>query len=96
MFVVYDERGDIISVNLPSDTKGESIMLMPGKWLFIAEVDISQVIYASQIEVNRSDIPKVIESMINSFRIQQGKLVLRDSLSPNGIEPDLDTKSAIK
>jgi hypothetical protein len=79
MLVVYDEQGDILSADLPSDIKSESIMLMPGKWLFVAEVDISQVIYAAQIETCQSDISKLVENIANNFRVQQGKLVPRDS-----------------
>jgi hypothetical protein len=79
MLVVYDEQGDILSADFPSDIKGESIMLSPGKWLFITEVDISQVICAAQIETCQSDIPNLVENIANNFRIQQGKLVSRDS-----------------
>jgi hypothetical protein len=78
MLVVYDEQGDILSVDLPSDTKSESIMLRLGKRLFVAEVDISQAIYAAQIETCQSDISKLVENIANDFRIQQGKLVPRD------------------
>ena len=79
MLVAYDEQGDILSADFPSDIKSESIMLRPGKRLFIAEVDISQVIYAAQIEACQSDIYKLVENIANNFRIQQGKLVPRDS-----------------
>jgi hypothetical protein len=79
MLVVYDEQGDILSADLPSDIKSESIMLRQGKWLSVAEADISQVICVSQIETCQGDIPNLIENIANNFRIQQGKLVSRDS-----------------
>jgi hypothetical protein len=78
MLVAYDEQGDILSADFPSDIKSKSIMLRPGKWLSVAEVDISQVIYATQIEAFQSDISKLVEDIANNFRIQQGKLVPRD------------------
>ncbi len=72
MFVVYDERGDIISVDLPSEIKGESIMLTPGNWLLAAEVEIDLVSYVSQIEVDLDDISNLAMSIVNNFRIRQG------------------------
>jgi hypothetical protein len=75
MLVVYDEQGDIVSVNLPTDTMGTNLRLVPGEGQFVAEVDTSQVGYTSQIGTNQDDIPSLVESMVNNFRIQQGKLV---------------------
>jgi hypothetical protein len=75
MLVMHDEQGDILSVNLSSDTMGENLKLMPGEGQFVAEVDTSQVSYASQLGANPDDISALAEQLVNNFCVQQGKLV---------------------
>jgi hypothetical protein len=75
MLVVYDKKGNIVSVSLPDNTIVGSTNLIPGKWSFVAEIDTSQVGHACEVSANQDDIPKHVKNMVNDFRIQQGKLV---------------------
>lgn len=75
MLVVYNEQGDIVSVNLPNNTMNASLKLVPGEGQFVTEVDTSQVSYPSLVGANQDDIASLAESMVNNFRVQQGNLV---------------------
>jgi len=67
MFVVYDKRGEIVSVNLPNDTMSANLTLVPGEGQFVAEVDTSQVSYASSRGAKQDDIPSLVENMVHNF-----------------------------
>jgi hypothetical protein len=75
IFVTYDEQGDIISVNIPNETMSENLKLMPGEGQFVAEIDASQMSDSSVANSERGDITKLAQSLIDRFRIEQGKLV---------------------
>jgi hypothetical protein len=75
LLVVYDEQGDIVSVNLPNDAMGANLRPAPGEGQFLTEVDTSQVSYASLLGENRDDVSSIAENMVNNCCIQQGKLL---------------------
>jgi hypothetical protein len=75
IFVTYDEQGDIMSVNTPHETMSENLKLMPGEGQFVAEIDPSQISDSSLANSDRDDLANFAQSLIDRFRIQQGKLV---------------------
>lgn len=75
ILVMYDEQGNIVSVNLPNDTMRGNLKLVPAEGQFVTEVDTSQVSYSSLEAANQDEIPMIAESLVNNFRVQQGKLV---------------------
>jgi hypothetical protein len=77
VLILYNKQGDILSVGLPNETMASAIRLIPGEGQFVAEVDTTQVSYATKREAGHDDISVLAEQMVNNFRIQQEKLVAK-------------------
>ncbi|WP_026730799.1 hypothetical protein [Fischerella sp. PCC 9605] len=79
IFVTYDEQGNIMSVNTPHETMSENLKLMPGEGQFVAEIDPSQANALFLTNTERDNLANLAQSLIECFRIQQGKLVPKDN-----------------
>jgi hypothetical protein len=75
IFVTYDEQGDIMSVNAPHETMSENLKLMPGDGQFVVEIDPDRVNAPFLANSDRDDFAYLAQSLIDRFRIEQGKLV---------------------
>jgi hypothetical protein len=75
LLIVYDEQGDITSVNIPNETLSDNLKLVPQSGQFVTEVDTSQVNDLAWNDTSQDDIPDLVKTLVNNFCIQQEKLV---------------------
>lgn len=77
LLVVYDEQGNITSVNIPNEILSENLKLVPRNGQSVAEVDTSQINYPARVDASQDDLPELVKIVVNNFCIRQGKLALK-------------------